>query len=238
MGSEHLASLDFYLTPEHECSYLPRQQAMTLFADPAVCIDTSIYSELIQYGFRRSGTHVYRPRCSMCDACIPIRIPVNDFTASRSQRRVWKRNQDLTISTVAAEYNEEHFALYRRYMANRHAGGGMDNPEPEKYSEFLINPYINACFYEFRRDRQLLAVAAVDRLNCGISAVYTFFEPAESARSLGSMAILWQIEEARQQQIPHVYLGYWIKECQKMVYKEQFRPFEVLREGQWQRQEK
>jgi len=234
MGSENIESLDFYLTPEHECSYLPMQQAMTLFADPSVCIDTTMYSELIQHGFRRSGTHVYRPRCPMCDACIPIRIPVNDFTPSRSQRRVWKRNQDITITAVPAEYNDEHFQLYRRYMSARHSGGGMDNPEPEKYSEFLINPYIDACFYEFRLERQLLAVASVDILNMGISAVYTFFEPAEPARSLGNMAILWQIEEARRLRLPHVYLGYWIKECQKMVYKEQYHPFEVFREGLWQ----
>lgn len=238
MGSLHHESLDFYLTPEHECSYLPAQQAVTLFVDPSVCVNTDLYSELIQYGFRRSGTHVYRPRCPMCAACIPIRIPVDTFTSSRSQRRVWKRNQDLSITAVAAEYNDEHFQLYRHYMSTRHAGGGMDTPEPEKYSEFLINPYIDARFYEFRLNRQLLAVAAVDMLNNGISAVYTFFDPAESARSLGGMAILWQIEEARRLNIPYVYLGYWIKECQKMVYKDQYRPFEVFQKGHWQIYEK
>ena len=234
MGTLHHESLDFYLTPEHECSYLPQQQAMTLFADPSVCINTDLYSELIQHGFRRSGTHVYRPRCPMCDACIPIRIPVDEFATSRGQRRVLKRNQDLTITAAAAEYNDEHFQLYRRYMSTRHAGGGMDSPEPEKYSEFLINPYINAKLYEFRLSRQLLAVAAVDVLNNAMSAVYTFFDPDEAARSLGSMAILWQIEEARRLNIPYVYLGYWIKECQKMVYKDQYRPFEIFREGHWQ----
>ena len=234
MGSEHLDSLDFYLTPEHECSYLTSQQAMTLFADPSVCVNTELYSELIEYGFRRSGTHVYRPRCPICDACIPIRIPVDEFSPSRSQRRVWKRNQDLEIIAVPAEYNDEHFKLYRRYMSNRHAGGGMDTPEPEKYSEFLINPYIDAHFYEFRLERQLIAIAAVDVLNNAFSAVYTFFDPKESARSLGSMAILWQVEEARRLNLPHVYLGYWIKECQKMVYKDKYRPFEIFREGYWQ----
>jgi len=234
MGTQHLESLDFYLTPEHECSYLPWQQAMTLFADPSVCINTDLYSELIQYGFRRSGTHVYRPRCPMCDACVPIRIPVNDFKASRGQRRVWKRNQDLSIETVAAEYNDEHFQLYRRYMRARHAGGGMDNPDPDKYSEFLINPYIDACLYEFRQQDKLLAVASVDKLNNALSAVYTFFEPNESARSLGVMAILWQIEQVKQSGLEHLYLGYWIKECQKMVYKDKYRPFEIFQEGNWQ----
>jgi len=233
MGTHHHESLDFYLTPEHECSYLPSQQAITLFADPSVCISTDLYSELIQYGFRRSGTHVYRPRCSMCDACIPIRIAASDFQPSRGQRRIWKRNQDLVIQTVLAEYNDEHFQLYRRYMRTRHAGGGMDSTDPEKYSEFLINPYIDAQLIEFRHQDKLLAIASVDVLNNALSAVYTFFDPDESARSLGGMAILWLIEQAKQQQREHIYLGYWIKECQKMVYKSKYRPFEIFQEGRW-----
>ena len=234
MGRPHHESLDFYLTPEHDCSYLPQQQAMTLFADPSVCINTDIYSELIQYGFRRSGTHVYRPRCPNCNACIPIRINAEDFTASRSQRRVWQRNQDLDVIVTAAEYNDEHFQLYRHYMHKRHAGGGMDNPDPEKYSEFLLNPYIDASLVEFRHQDKLLAVASVDRLNNALSAVYTFFDPAESARSPGSLAILWQIDYAKQHNIEYIYLGYWIKQCQKMVYKSKYRPFEILRDGAWQ----
>lgn len=234
MGSQDLESLAFYLTPEHDCSYLPGQQAITLFADPSVTIKTPLYSQLIQYGFRRSGTHVYRPRCPTCNACIPIRIPVDNFKPSRSQRRVWKRNQDLLIRTVAAEYNHEHFLLYRRYMQARHEGGGMDNPDPDKYSEFLLNPYIDACLVEFRLQDKLLAVTSVDKLTNALSAVYTFFDPAETARSLGVMAILWQIHHARQKNLRHVYLGYWIKSCQKMVYKSTYRPFEVHRDGCWQ----
>jgi len=234
MGNLQDESLDFFLTPEQECSYLPWQQSKTLFADPSVCITTELYSELIQHGFRRSGTHVYRPHCPMCDACIPIRVVAEEFKPSRGQRRNWKRNQDLNIFSVPAEYKDEHFQLYRRYMANRHAGGGMDNPDPEKYSDFLINPYIDSSLVEFRHQDKLLAVASVDRLHNALSAVYTFFEPEESARSLGTLAILWQIEEAKRQNLEHIYLGYWIKQCQKMVYKDKYRPFEILRDGHWQ----
>jgi len=237
MSTVNLESMDFYLTAEHDCSYLPQQQAITLFADPSICITTDMYNELIQLGFRRSGTHVYRPRCRMCDACIPIRIPVTKFMPSRGQRRVWKRNQDLSILTVPAEYKDEHFQLYRRYMHTRHAGGGMDNPDPEKYSEFLLNPYIDAHMYEFRHQDRLLAVASVDKLDNALSAVYTFFDPDESARSLGNMAILWQIKQAKRLDLEYIYLGYWIKECQKMVYKNKYRPFEVFRDGGWQTHE-
>ena len=233
MGSLHHETLDFYLTPEHSCSYLPDQQAMTLFVDPSVSIDTTTYSELIRFGFRRSGTHIYRPRCPMCDACIPVRVPVEAFKPSRSQRRTWNKNADLEVIAAPAEYRDEHFRLYRRYISSRHAGGGMDTPDPDKYSEFLINPYIDAIFYEFRLQGRLLAVAAVDCLDDALSAVYTFFEPAEQSRAPGVQAVLWQIEQARELGKQHVYLGYWIKNCQKMDYKERFRPFEVFREGDW-----
>lgn len=233
MGSADQQGLDFYLTPEHECSYLQGQSAQTLFADPAVQIGTGLYSELIQFGFRRSGTHVYRPRCPTCDACIPIRLPVADFQPSRSQRRNWQRNADLEVIAAPNEYRDEHFTLYRHYMSSRHQGGGMDTPDPEKYSDFLINPYIEGLFYEFRLNGRLLGVAVVDVLNNALSAVYTYFDPDEANRGLGVFAVLWQIEQAKASGFEHVYLGYWIKECQKMAYKDQYRPFEVFRDGHW-----
>jgi arginyl-tRNA--protein-N-Asp/Glu arginylyltransferase len=233
MGIADKQALDFYLTPEHECSYLPKQMAQTLFADPAVRIGTGMYSELIKFGFRRSGTHVYRPRCPMCDACIPIRIPAATFRPSRSQRRNWQRNADLEVIAAPNEYRDEHFMLYHRYMHSRHHGGGMDTPAPEKYSEFLINPYIEGVFYEFRLDGHLLGVAVVDVLNDALSAVYTYFDPDEASRGLGVYAVLWQIEQAKKSGLEHVYLGYWIKECLKMAYKDQYRPFEVFRDGSW-----
>ena len=101
MDSLNIEELAFYLTPEHECSYLPGESAMTLFADPHRVIDTDLYSKLIQFGFRRSGQHVYRPRCPLCDKCIPVRIVTADFRANRSQRRNWRDNADLDIAVVS-----------------------------------------------------------------------------------------------------------------------------------------
>lgn len=238
MGIADQPELNFYLTPEHECSYLPEQSAQTLFADPAVQIDTRMYSQLIQFGFRRSGTHIYRPRCPMCDACIPVRVPVASFRPSRSQRRNWQRNADIEVVKAASEYRDEHFTLYRRYMNSRHQGGGMDTPDPDKYSEFLINPYIEAVFYELRLDGRLLGVAVADVLDNALSAVYTYFDPDESARGLGVYAVLWQIEQAKASGFRHVYLGYWIKSCQKMAYKDKYAPFEVFRDGIWSEYQK
>ncbi len=234
MDSLNLDDLDFYLTPEHDCSYLENETAMTLFADPQRTIDTGLYSQLIQYGFRRSGQHIYRPRCPLCDNCIPIRIAADAFRANRSQRRCWKKNADIETRLQPAEFRQEHYDLYRRYISQRHRGGGMDTDEPDKYRDFLLNPHINSAMHEFRLDDRLLGVAVVDHLDDAISAVYTFFEPSEVHRSLGVFAILYLLDYARMHQIGHVYLGYWITKCQKMSYKSQYRPFETFHNGRWE----
>ena len=185
-------------------------------------------------GFRRSGEYVYRPRCGTCQACIPVRIPVNTFAPSRSQRRTWQRNQDLRISAQPAGFHEEHFALYRRYIADRHPGGGMDVEDPARYREFLLSSWSDTWCYEFRLDTRLLAVAVVDRLLRGLSAVYTFYDPAYADRGLGTFALLREISEAQRLELSWLYLGYWIEECPKMAYKNRFRPLEVFRDGSWQ----
>ena len=233
MNQPNPKNLAFFITTPHPCSYLEEKEAVTLFADPDVSINTQQYSKLITYGFRRSGTHIYRPRCPQCVACVPIRIPVNDFKPNRSQRRVLNLNTDIEIIPVAAEFSQEHFELYQRYIETRHPGGGMDNPEPDKYSEFLISPWIDSTFYEFRLNSTLVAVAISDHLADGLSAVYTFFHPDYANRSLGTFSILKEIEETKNQNLPYLYLGYWIQECDKMSYKSNFRPYEALSGSQW-----
>lgn len=225
--------LDFFITAPHACSYLPEHTATTLFADPDVAIGTRLYSLLADHGFRRSGKNVYRPQCAACDACVSVRLDVGRFEPSRTQRRIWRANQDLTVQVVPAAHLPEHFALYRRYIQGRHAGGSMDDPDEGRYAEFLISPTVDTSFVELRKDGRLLCVFVVDRLHTGLSAVYTFFDPDEAARSLGTFAVLWQVEEARRQGLRWVYLGYWIAACRKMSYKDRFRPFEGFRGGRW-----
>lgn len=229
------ADLVFYASPPHACSYLPAREALTLFADPHAPMSATLYSELITMGFRRSGGFVYRPRCLGCEACRPARIPVAEFSPSRSQRRAQKQNQDLTVKRLPARFDEQHYALYRRYLNARHAEGGMNSDDPARYMEFLASRWMDTEFIEFRHGERLVMVAVVDSLKNGLSAVYTFFAPDESRRSLGTHAVLWQIEEARRRALPHVYLGYWIEECPQMAYKKNFRPLEVYRHGSWQR---
>lgn len=227
-------TVTLYAGAPHVCSYLPGEVAVTQFVDPSLPMSTALYSELVDVGFRRSGEHVYRPRCRQCDSCIPARIPVGRFAPTRQQRRVWRRNQDLAVQLTATRTSDEHFSLYRRYMAARHPGGGMDVSDPEQYRAFLFSPWSDTRCLEFRAGDRLLAVAIIDRLRQGWSAVYTYYEPDDAQRSLGTFAVLWQIEQCRGLALPWVYLGYWIPQCVKMRYKVQFQPLEVFREGRWQ----
>jgi len=225
----------FYATPPHECSYLPGREATTLFADPRFPKNAWLYTVLSQNGFRRSGQHIYRPRCAACSACVPVRIPVADFRPRRRQQRIWRRNHDLRVLRRDPEFRAEHFQLYRHYINTRHAGGGMENPTPRQYMEFLTSPWADTQFFEFRHGRELLAVAVVDVLVNGYSAVYTFFDPGRARRSLGAYAILWEIAEARRLGLDWLYLGYWIDQSPKMRYKRDYQPQEHYRDQRWVR---
>jgi arginine-tRNA-protein transferase len=228
-------SLNFYTTPAHGCSYLPNRQAVTLFADPGIPKSDPVYGLLSAHGFRRSGEHLYRPHCHTCRACVPVRVPVAEFVPNRHQRRTWLRNTDLSVRPTPARFNTEHFDLYQRYLAGRHRGGGMDNPSPQQYLDFLTASWASTRFLEIRLGNRLLGVAVVDFLSDALSAVYTFYEPNEPARSLGKFSVLYEIEAAREAGLQWLYLGYWIEDSRKMRYKVDFQPLEYFWDGQWTR---
>ena len=227
--------LGFYITPAHACSYLEGQQANTLFADPDYPMTRNLYTRLAGRGFRRSGDYLYQPHCVNCKACIPVRIPVREFIRKRTHTRTWKRNQDLTIRELPAIFSQEHQDLYSRYIATRHKDGGMDNPQAGNYLSFLTSNWMDTVFYEMRLENRLLAVAVVDRLEDALSAVYTFYEPEEKQRSLGTFSILYEVSEAARLSLDWLYLGYWIKDCAKMNYKNVYQPLEYFRNNAWTR---
>jgi len=229
--------LRFFLTVPHPCSYLPGREATTLFLDPQETVAPEIYDALTLLGFRRSGSNLYRPHCEACNACTSVRIPTDDFAPSRTQRKLINRNQDLTLKLRPAEFDEQHYALYARYIRVRHADGDMFPPSREQYRMFLTQTHPFAKLLELRLGDRLMAVAVTDLLSHGLSAIYTFFDPDPifERRSLGSFAILSQIELARERHLPHVYLGYWIRASQKMRYKQDYQPLEYLSSGRWQR---
>lgn len=225
----------FYTTPPYSCSYLPGRVATTLFADPHVRKDGTLYSVLSAHGFRRSGEHLYRPRCQSCQACVPVRVPVAEFTPRRVQSRTLALNADLALRILPAQYSDEHFELYCRYLRHRHPGGGMDNPSQESYVDFLLSTWAETLLIEFRHEGRLLAVAVADRMDDALSAVYTFYAPEEARRSLGRNAVLTEIAEARRLGLRWLYLGYWIEDCRKMRYKVEYQPIEYYWDGAWRR---
>jgi arginyl-tRNA--protein-N-Asp/Glu arginylyltransferase len=227
--------LRFFISPAHPCNYLDNQEASSLFADPIFPKDKTLYTSLVGNGFRRSGEHLYKPYCDSCSECIPVRIPVDDFKYSRNQKRNLKLNQDLKINIVKADFQDEHFQLYKKYIAKRHHGGGMDNPTEDDYRNFLWSSWSDTQFFEFRLDNKLISVAVVDQLKQAYSAVYTFFDPDFEKRSPGKYAILYLIEHAKKSEFLWLYLGYWIAGCQKMKYKIEYQPIECLINENWKK---
>ncbi len=228
-----MSRLILYQTPEHNCPYLADKQAITQFVDPALTPDIYLYTHLSQRGFRRSGEHIYKPNCPKCNACISVRIPVNQVIFSKNQKRCLKRAQDLVFIHRDCIDSDEHYALYENYINSRHKGGDMFPATRALFTNFLISNWTESQFLEIRLDDQLIACAVYDQLINGLSAIYCYFDPQYSKFSPGKLAILKQIEFARDNWFEHLYLGYQIDECRKMNYKTSFHPTEQFIKMDW-----
>lgn len=232
-------TLQFYATAPYDCSYLTGQMARSQVAAPAEAVNHASYSVLVRQGFRRSGAFIYRPMCDHCHACQSIRVPVAQFKPNRSQVRAAREHGGMQVRWSEPFFSAEHYALYSRYQSAKHTGGGMDQDDVSQYMDFLVKSHVDTLMVEFREPAPghtpgaLKMVSIIDQLQDGLSAVYTFYDPAPKL-SLGTYNVLWQIKHAQALGLPYLYLGYWIEDAPKMAYKARFRPSEILQNGVWQ----
>ena len=236
MGTE-TDNLRMFHTGVHPCGYWEGREARDLVLDPRDPRLPQAYPMALDWGFRRSGDIVYRPSCSGCQACVAVRVPVDGFRPDRSQRRCLARNADIGARIVAPVRTDEHLALYRKYLASRHAGGGMDDHGANEFDQFLVGSWNEGRFLELREHgtHKLLAVAVTDLVEHALSAVYTFYDPDHASRGLGTLGVLQQIAWARRDGREHLYLGYWIAGHAKMDYKRRFQPLEGFNGRGWGR---
>jgi arginine-tRNA-protein transferase len=236
----------FYLTAPSPCPYIPGQVERKVFTHLVGDRAAGLNDLLSQGGFRRSQTIAYRPACESCRACISVRVLVNEFDWSRGFRRIRATNSDLVGEMKGANTNSEQYGLFRRYLDARHSDGGMASMSVLDYTQMIEESHVRTRLVEYRRRGPdtaingrgagpLIAAALTDVLSDGLSMVYSYYDPAEADRSLGTFIILDHIIRARQIGLPYVYLGYWIDGSRKMDYKSRFLPQERLMPAGWER---
>lgn len=214
-----------YVSAETPCPYLPHKMSRS----EAYRVDQlsgSVYENLLARGFRRSGHIVYRPRCRSCDACRQLRVPIADFSVSRSMSRVLRRNKDLHIQVDKPQATPQKHEMFRAYLNHQH-DNTMDRGY-ESFVDFLYDTPTETLEIAYLLEGKLIGISIVDRLPQGLSSVYMFFDPQHRQRSLGTFSALWEIDYCRRKQLDYYYLGYYIAECDTMSYKGRFRPNEVL----------
>ena len=224
----------FYRTASLPCPYLDGQTERKLITEIAGRDSHAFYNELSRAGFRRSHHLAYRPACAGCAACLPVRVAVDNFETTRSLRRTLNANRDLSTRLVPARATTEQYRVFSRYQRSRHAESDMASMTFGDYRAMVEDSPVMTLLLEHRKpDGTLVAACLADLLDDGLSAVYSYFDPAEAARSPGTAMILALIVEARQRALPYVYLGYWIGASRKMAYKTRFRPLEALTSQGW-----
>ena len=237
---------EFYITSPQPCPYLPGRRERKVFTHLSEGKAPAVIDHLLRTGFRRSQNIAYTPYCDGCSACVSVRVLVGEFAPNRTMRRTLERNHDIVVRRLPARPTEEQYTLFRDYIALRHGEGGMSDMSLLDFNMMVQDSLVETEVTEYRRRQPgglssefhkwpLVGVCLTDRLSDGLSLVYSFYDPEDAGRSLGTHIILEQIEHARRLGLPYAYLGYWIKGSRKMDYKTRFQPQEHLTQGGWVR---
>lgn len=224
----------FYTTAPLPCPYVAGRIERKVVTEITGSDAEELHDRLSRAGFRRSHNIAYAPVCPGCNACVPIRIPVDRFRPNRTQRKCLATNALVEGFEVPAHATTEQFALFQRYQLARHGEGDMAGMSFYDYRAMVEDTPIETFVAEFREpDDRLIGACLTDRLGDGLSAVYSYFDPELERRSIGTLSVLWLIERARMLGLPYIYLGYWVSDSRKMSYKARFRPSEILSGGVW-----
>lgn len=225
----------FFATTNLPCPYIEGQIERRVVTELVGRNAVALHDQLSLAGFRRSHGIVYAPTCPFCQACMAVRIVVKDFKPNKSQRRVWNRNQDLSVEDALPVATTEQHQIFDAYQKTRHSGGDMSKMDFFEYQALVEETPVKSFLAEFRNtEQQLVGAMLTDHVKNGLSAVYSFFTPEEEARSLGTQMILWLVEKAKAESLDYVYLGYWIEGSPKMAYKAKFKPLEVRTTRGWE----
>jgi arginine-tRNA-protein transferase len=229
----------FYLTSPAPCPYLADRSERKVFTHLVGLGASTLNDILTQGGFRRSQNIAYRPACDGCRACVSVRIVVDAFDWTRSFRKTLAHNTDLVGTIRGAAPTSEQYGLFRRYLDARHSDGGMADMSVLDFSMMIEDTHVDTMLVEYRLrgsdpgPGELKAVALTDLLVDGLSMVYSFYDPDDPRRGLGTLMILDHVRRARERGLPYVYLGYWVGGARKMDYKRRFHPQEHLGPTGW-----
>ncbi|MBT3791503.1 MAG: arginyltransferase [Rhodospirillales bacterium] len=223
-----------YGSRSRTCPYLGGREERTVMAELTGDHSQDLYDHAIRAGFRRSHNFIYRPACPGCDACQPVRVDAQNFSPTRSLSRVDRTNADLLAVETQPQASEEQYRLFTQYQTKRHPGGGMDAMSMDEFRLMMESSPLASFAVQFRDpDGILQGVMLADEISDGLSAVYSFFDPDQKKRALGTFMILWLIDACKRRGLPYLYLGYRIPGYAKMAYKARFQPMEVLGPDGW-----
>ena len=230
----------FYVTAPQECPYLKNHVERKLFTALNGADAQTLNNALSTQGFRRSQNVLYRPSCADCSACLSVRIPVANFSPTKSEKRVLRRNNKLIREMKTPWATSEQFELFKKYVSERHEKGGMSGMSENEFASMVEETCVETMLVEYSSEeeeeddyRAIRAVSITDVIEDGLSMVYSFYEPQLLGLSLGKYMILDHINLAKEMNLPYLYLGYWVKGSKKMGYKAQYHPLEVYTEGTW-----